>query len=192
MAVLQYTNENRGMYPFHADGNGEHEEDWVWWQKDRIADFGQGGIAKYLGANNNGAAQQDLYRCPSDDVSSHVQGTKLFGQPYLFSYSLNYYVAGNGFHNGKDAVNYATIHDPTHKMVMVEESEHSLDDGNWAPQYVGTNLKNKVSIRHDRAVKKDGVGFDDDRRGNVAFVDGHAEYLTRRDSRNPYYYDPKQ
>jgi prepilin-type processing-associated H-X9-DG protein len=74
---------------------------------------------------------------------------------------------------------------------MVEESENSLDDGNWAPQLVGTNIENFLSIRHDRHVTKDGVGFDDDRRGNAAFVDGHAELISRKNSRDPYYYDPK-
>ncbi len=40
-------------------------------------------------------------------------------------------------------------------------------------------------------MKRDGVGYDDDRRGNVALADGHAEYITRKNSRDPYYYDPK-
>lgn len=86
---------------------------------------------------------------------------------------------------------YATILDPTRKIIIVEESENSLDDGNWAPQLVGTNIENFLSIRHDRRVKQDGAPLDNDRRGNAALADGHAEYISRENSRDRTYYDPK-
>ena len=185
VAMLMYVNDNGARYPFHADIGGVHEEDWIWWQASRLPDFKFGGIAKYLSANN---ADQDTYRCPSDDVFNRP---RVLTEPYRYSYTFNYMVASNGAYSGNDAVSYATIHDPTHKIVMVEESEHSLDDGNWHPQLIGSSVENFLSIRHDRPVKKDGVGFDDERRGNAAFVDGHAEYISRRMARDPSYYDPK-
>jgi len=189
MAILQYTNDNRGVYPFHADGNGEHPEDWIWWQLDRVSDFAYGAIAKYLGATNNNSVQLDLYRCPSDNYLDRPR--VLFGQPYPFSYSFNYFVASNGNYSGPQCVTFTSILDPTRKIVIVEESENSLDDGNWAPQLVGTSLENFLSIRHDRRVPKDGAPLDNDRRGNAAFADGHGEYISRENSRDPTYYDPK-
>lgn len=189
MAILQYSNDNRGNYPFHADGNGEYPEDWIWWQLDRVSDFSYGTIAKYLGAANNNSVQLDLYRCPSDNYMDRPR--VLFGQPYPFSYSFNYYVASNGYYSGPNAVKYTSILDPTRKIIIVEESENSLDDGNWAPQLVGTSLENFLSIRHDRRVTQDGAPLDNDRRGNAALADGHAEYISRENSRDPTYYDPK-
>jgi prepilin-type N-terminal cleavage/methylation domain-containing protein/prepilin-type processing-associated H-X9-DG protein len=189
MAILQYTNDNRGNYPFHADGNGEYPEDWIWWQLDRVNDFSYGAIAKYIGAAYNNGVQLDLYRCPSDDIQDRPR--VLFGQPYPFSYSFNYFLASNGNYSGPNAVKYTSVLDPTRKIVIVEESENSLDDGNWAPQLVGTNIENFLSIRHDRRVTKDGAPLDNDRRGNAALADGHAEYISRENSRDPTYYDPK-
>ena len=50
-----------------------------------------------------------------------------------------------------------------------------------------------LAIRHDRkkvpeteATWKTNI----DRRGNAAFVDGHAEYIARRQLHTPFYYDP--
>ncbi len=130
MAMLMYVNENRGQYPFHADGGGMHNEDWIWWQAVRQPDFKYGGIAHYLSADN---ANADTYRCPSDDINDRPR--VLFGESYKFSYTFNFFVASNGHYPFKDAVTYATIREPSHKIVMVEESENSLDDGNWAPNW---------------------------------------------------------
>jgi prepilin-type processing-associated H-X9-DG protein len=69
---------------------------------------------------------------------------------------------------------------------------------------VPQNIITLVSIRHDRQrIEPDPVPnaagplklIEDqpnkDRKGNVAFVDGHAEYMTRLEAHSRPHYDPK-
>ena len=56
------------------------------------------------------------------------------------------------------------------------------------PLLTGQQYENYLSIRHDRKLP---AGKDDSEyRGNAACADGHADFLTRRQSRDPFYYDP--
>lgn len=99
-------------------------------------------------------------------------------------------------------------------IMVYEEDEHSLRDGRGQMQApaVGSNSNNVIgmlSIRHDhkRQFPDDpppaGSGatlesYDKsihhtnyDRQGNVAFVDGHADYVSRHFAHDPQHYDPK-
>lgn len=101
------------------------------------------------------------------------------------------------------------------QIIMVyEEDEHSLRDGRGQLQSpaVGSNANNIIgmlSIRHDHkrelpddppaAGSKETLEYFDstighhnyERQGNVAFVDGHADYVSRSFASNPQHYDPK-
>src|SRR4051812_18489104 len=46
-ALLAYTADNNGHYPFHADIGGAHPEDWIWWQASR--DVRKSAVAPYVG-----------------------------------------------------------------------------------------------------------------------------------------------
>jgi len=85
---------------------------------------------------------------------------------------------------------------PAEKILVVDQAAGTLNDGEWDPgQYQNFNTRTSgwnvsrelLSIRHD-ARKPDIVGpadiagdsmYDADKRGNVLFVDGHAEGVTR-------------
>ena len=69
---------------------------------------------------------------------------------------------------------------------MFEESEKSLDDGNFNPFLVGSVVENFLAVRHDR------YGKDVKSRGNVSFVDGHADYVTVEYIRDANHYDPNK
>jgi prepilin-type N-terminal cleavage/methylation domain-containing protein/prepilin-type processing-associated H-X9-DG protein len=176
MALVTYTNENKGRYPFHADIGGMYPEDWIFWQASR--DLKESALYRHVGSSD-----PEVFRCPSDDP---LNRPRVLTEPYRYTYTLNYLFASNGPRKPM----FATVRNPTAKIVLVEEDEASLDDGNWHPQLVGSSVENFLAIRHDRRPTQNGVGFDDESRGNVAFADGHGSLISRRESRDPAQYDP--
>ena len=82
------------------------------------------------------------------------------------------------------------VRNATNKIMIVEETNATLDDGCWAWAETGGQGKNVLSARHD---KKNENATDLTRgRGNVAFCDGHAAYIERAESFKPEYYRPLQ
>ena len=94
------------------------------------------------------------------------------------------------------------------KILVYEEDEHALRDGRGQMQSpaVGSaaaNIIGMVSIRHDtKRVQPDdpppagsGLGIETqvnrERQGNVGFVDGHGEYVSRMYAHDRAHYDPK-
>ncbi len=166
MGFYMYAGDNKGIYPRFADWGGEYPEDWIYWENDR--DPAQSAIALYVGGFT-----AEKFRCPSDDLTrypGHISGG--YG-PYLYSYSFNTYCSSTVH----PAIRLGSIYNASEKILLVEEDQLSLDDGNWLPTFVGNPLENFLAIRHDRPLA---AGEDDNnRRGNVALCDGHAEYVTR-------------
>ena len=84
------------------------------------------------------------------------------------------------------------INGPT-KALLYEEDDQTIDDGYGTPAAnTGINL---LAIRHDHArILPDnvanGLTLNGDRRGNVLFCDGHAEYISRNDLHSQPIYDP--
>ncbi len=79
------------------------------------------------------------------------------------------------------------IYDPAEKILLIDESSETLDDGCWAWQDSFGSGRKVMSNRHDREAE---LSSDPNAgRGNAAFVDGHAEFIPRIDSFNPRYYD---
>ena len=185
MAFFNYANENRGRFPFRAgldEPTPKPPEDWIYWQGGR--DVNDSAIAHYIGSQ--GHFDPNVLRCPSDDIQSRQRS--LTPDPYLYSYTFNHLMSSNPGGLIPQPVVLGSIRDSSDKILLVEEDEQSLDDGNWHPELVGGSLENFLGIRHDRKLAK---GADDsDRRGNAAFADGHGESITRKQSRDPFYYDP--
>ncbi|MGB7161526.1 MAG: prepilin-type N-terminal cleavage/methylation domain-containing protein [Tepidisphaeraceae bacterium] len=96
------------------------------------------------------------------------------------------------------------------KIIVYEEDERSMRDGRGQLEsppigMVAINVIDLLSIRHDRQrVEPDPVPNatagpqrlienqpNRERKGNAAFVDGHAEYLTRLRAHSRTHYDPK-
>jgi len=176
MAFVMYTNENRGRYPFHADGNAKYAEDWIHWQA--IRDIRESAVYRYVGTRD-----PDIFRCPSDDPGNRP---RVLWEPYVYSYTFNYLFASNA--DVPTRILSSSIRNASDKIVVVDEDEQSLDDGNFHPLLTGQQYENYLSIRHDRKLP---AGKDDSEyRGNAACADGHADFLTRRQSRDPFYYDP--
>jgi prepilin-type processing-associated H-X9-DG protein len=114
---------------------------------------------------------------------------------------------GNLLFKGDCAWKINQVRRSAEKIIVYEEDERALRDGRGQMQSpsVGTNPNNIIgmlAIRHDnKRVQPDdvpapGTGKIEDqvnreRKGNVAFVDGHGEYVSRLYAHDRAHYDPK-
>ncbi len=88
----------------------------------------------------------------------------------------------------------AGVRNASEKILLVEEDPLTINDGHFQPPlydttgaYIsGTGSLDLLCIRHDRKPSQPDTAVDrkvqcpnPDMRGNVSFVDGHAEYVTR-------------
>ena len=200
MAFTQYAQNNDQAFPFGApaDAPGDRKEDWIHFRAtvDELPKKINGSaIAPYVGAK--GAGFIKLMQCPSDEIETHqVDGRT--GFPYRFSYSMNYlFDSDRGKTWNRGATPRVTaVNKPAEKILVAEENERTINDGFWAPgNYPSPDNRKSgwvvnydyLSIRHDthKAEFIDPRDFQGRllaqlKQGNVLFVDGHADFVTRR------------
>src|SRR4051812_15036115 len=85
MAMIMYTNANKGIFPAPAISNNPvyfRYDDWIYWQPTR--NIQEGTLVPYLSQ----PFSPDVYRCPSDDVETHARNNP----NYNYSYSVNWYI----------------------------------------------------------------------------------------------------
>ena len=204
MALVMYTNDGKGLVPHPAEGGGPtlNKYAWVYWGppswKAPYNDAKQSPIAPYIG----GGDPKQFLTCPSDNVAEHqsVYGGR---PPYPFSYSMNAWVSVDNSRVGSRKspklnpylMKINQVRNPTQKVWLYDESERSINDGMFAPEGVaadGTGGTDALSDRHTRRASKnmtnDAVVRGKDGRGNVVFVDGHAEVVNREDIHKPEHY----
>jgi prepilin-type processing-associated H-X9-DG protein len=203
-------------YPGMPTGWNGWPEDWVVWRGRQPSDKFLGSIMRYLGNPSSGK----IMTCPSDDPSWRkiANGTGY----YPYSYAMNSYctwgvnsnphvpaTTGNNLRWPENAAWKITqVRHSADKIIVYEEDERALRDGRGQLQSpsVSSNANNIIgmlAIRHDsKRVQPDdvpapGTGLIEDqvnkqRKGNVAFVDGHADYVDRLYAHDRTHYDPKQ
>lgn len=204
-AIVQYTNENRGVMPargggnvvFHVAGNpASGAWDWIAWHRrvDPITNRTVSGaadlqitdsaIARYLG--NSSTVLDQIFRCPSDSLLARPNGPTDLSRPfYRYSYSANQFVMSGGVGSPKKVT---SIRNPAQKVLIVCEDEKTLDDALYNPQpsQWASGRINAVAARH--RIKPVGARSsrvneqNQDVLGNVGFVDGHAEIFSRKDA----------
>jgi prepilin-type N-terminal cleavage/methylation domain-containing protein/prepilin-type processing-associated H-X9-DG protein len=135
---------------------GPQPEDWIWWHQGR--DINQSSIVPYISKFNS-----RLFRCPQDP------GVRSPAEDYPYSYSLNSSDLEGEVNPGMSSIvtqdrklyGFKTmqVKDPAAKIMLVDEDRNTIDDSRWAPGY-----GNLISSRHNR-------------RGVVAFADGHAQLV---------------
>ncbi len=176
LAIITYCHENSERFPTPAVGGAfTYATDWVYWQPGQDLRFSR--IAHYLGTS---FAKTML--CPSDEVQLHVKGNPR----YPFSYTLNEYMARTLALNHPIPIHLTQIQYPAEKIMLIDESSGSIDDGCWAPQNYPLDGRNILSNRHDKRTEitsNSNAGF-----GNVAFADGHAAFVPRLDTTKPALY----
>ena len=198
MGFVQYANNNKGYFPFVASrsnaGGVDFDEDWIHWRT-TITNGGvsTSAIAPYItnASTNSNNYLAAIFRCPSDEIQNRPTST------YVYSYSMNGYLdprSGSTHPQKIDGaahpVKLGTIKNAAEKIMVVEETDWTINDGHFDP---GTySLKkntftinlDRLSIRHDSTVKEavnppSGVVSIPEGRGNAAFCDGHAEFISR-------------
>jgi prepilin-type N-terminal cleavage/methylation domain-containing protein/prepilin-type processing-associated H-X9-DG protein len=177
LAMIMYANENRGRFPRHANCFTPLAEDWIWYQSSR--DVNQSVITPYFSG-----FKPEVLICPSDDVSYRP---RILDAPYRYSYTINMLCSCDP-PDPTTIIRLGSVHNSSDRMLIIEESEVSLDDGNWNPFLVGQSLENFLSIRHDLRLAPG--QSDSQKRGNVSMLDGHAEYVNRQYSRDQKHWDP--
>ena len=183
MAFIMYTNNNRGRFPRPAAN--VMPEDWVYWQAGR--DVNDSRIAQYIAKPFNRA----VFTCPSDDPATHFASTapNVYTPEigYPFSYTVNEMICGYSI-NGDPCLNVGQIVNSSEKILLIEESADTIDDGCWAWQATFGSGRNVMSNRHDKS--REAVTTVDGGRGNAAYCDGHANWTQRKDAYNPRFFDP--
>jgi prepilin-type N-terminal cleavage/methylation domain-containing protein/prepilin-type processing-associated H-X9-DG protein len=214
MAMSMYNNDNHGHFPGPAIGkgnqNGFNVDDWIVWGPGQ--DLSRSCLTSYLGGtpgdmNSQGHLEPSLFRCPSDttDGSGHINPN------YDYSYTVNWMICEPRDYNNRPSFTYGSfdaypggdprqkpdlvnvrIHDVTNIILIIDESELTLDDGCWAPQHYNMTAggRNLMSNRHDK--RDDSVSAPNSGRGNAVFCDGHAEFIPRHDSTQKEFYDPRK
>jgi prepilin-type N-terminal cleavage/methylation domain-containing protein/prepilin-type processing-associated H-X9-DG protein len=159
-AMIMYASDNDGVLPATSQAGtaNENPADWIWWQPDRAAKVAdlttllrQSAIAKYISLT---AATTNMLRCPSDNVEAHPGYAA--GTSYPYSYVMNCFIAGSssasssGFAAkftpyaggpGSPAVSGTLcnslhkVKNPSQKVLMYEQSEMTIDDGDGCPWY---------------------------------------------------------
>jgi len=183
-------------------------------------DLSSSAIAKYLGiqagqgnATAGGPDPQfyNIFRCPSDNV--YQRSSVGPSGPYNYSYSMNQYFQGLDPDTGSPPYQcppYSGVRNASEKIVLDEEDPLTINDGHWAPPIINPSNPNDpdtnsgggdlLGIRHDMIKAKPDTATPPpysathfpnyDKRGNVAFADGHAEFVTREYAHDPNHLDP--
>lgn len=173
IAFIAYTQNNHGRFPRPAVNGDPQPEDWLYWFGDN-RDPNDGRIVPYLGKTFDARN----YQCPSDDVED---------RPWFpFSYSVNAEIACISWI--RPTLNISQVRNSSNKILLIDESSDTIDDGCWAWQSQWGLGNNVLSNRHDRR-HETSTDFNAGR-GNVAYVDGHADFVPRIETFNPRAYDP--
>jgi prepilin-type processing-associated H-X9-DG protein len=198
MGFVMYTTANRGWYPRPASG-ALFAHDWIYWMQPppsgqpATRTLDNSPIVPYLGRPFNPA----LLRCPSDAYEQRIRSTTVGSTKYFYTYS--YTVNGEIMRYDdtgpivRQPLKATQVHRPSEKILIIDESANTVDDGCWAPRRYDPKAAqpaNLVANRHDRRAETEkdvSAG-----RGNVAFCDGHVEFFPRADAQDPSgkYWDP--
>ena len=182
MAFTMYTNAYK-RFPRSAVSVPPLREDWFHWKSHINHDLHRGGIAEFMSQPFNVGA----WRCPSDVVENHARAST----GYLFSYSVNFNICvweSHPFMPGQRTLLPTQIRNASEKILIIDESSETVDDGAWAYQWSQGSGLNVLSNRHVRRSELSGnpdAGF-----GNVCFADGHADRIDRARSYDHKHYDP--
>lgn len=188
LALVAYAGENGGYLPAPASALQPQEADWVHWQANR--DIAESRLWTYIGGND------DVLKCPlgvPDRPATQVP-------PYPFSYDVNTKLTGIippivGPMPVRKPFKLWRVRLSSRKILALEEDSSTISDGAWyadTDKFWLNGTMIFLSTRHDG----DGREFSrrEDflvaRRGNVVFVDGHAEFMERRKEQLPMYYEP--
>ncbi len=202
--LIMYANQNKGAFCSPAKRGTVNPADFIYWQPGRV--FRESAIIQAMG----GAASTKVMICPSDQIDGHTANNPPPQYPYSYVMVNRLYGKGQGGSSTSSPPNnnYGTtdfvaklsqVRNPAEKIAFYEEDENTIDDGNGA-----LDTPNLLAARHDRATRSADFKTpaptphpggtktlkNPDAKGNVAFCDGHADYVMRRVAHHPRHYEP--
>jgi prepilin-type processing-associated H-X9-DG protein len=175
-AIMMYVNDYKGRFPREAFWTPQ-----VGMENCVLAPYG---------------LVEEVYRCPSEDRPPYRPSLYSYGPPnydhYQYSYTGNWLVFASGPQHRGICINQVVR--SSQKIMVIDESEQTIDDPVWATTNWFIDRQNMLSNRHDlaqeRARESDAEETLKRGRGNVLFVDAHADFIPRRWAMDPDFYDP--
>jgi prepilin-type N-terminal cleavage/methylation domain-containing protein len=191
VAALMYAGQNRDYLPSVAPASHSAPHDWIHWQtRPTPRDLKQSALAAYLSR----PLSTKILLCPSDQLGKRPYNWYAADEgPYLYSYAMNEFVVFYGRETHYRPRKYSTMKNPSELILLVEESDDTIDDGNWWPVITGS-WGDYLSMRHDRFEKlarESGKVKNPKARGNVVFADSHGDFVSRSYAHDPRHYRPR-
>jgi prepilin-type N-terminal cleavage/methylation domain-containing protein/prepilin-type processing-associated H-X9-DG protein len=184
IGTLMYIDDNLDRFPGPASRltYGFRREDWIYWRTNSAV---YPPVEKSPIAAHIGSVSKDLFRCPLD--RNDKERLQLAGAdgPYLYSYSMTSYDLENGANPGLTSIFHGTkayyfrmasVVRPTGKIMLAEEQASHQANDSYRPGNQGDSIINdgrwltvgdSITIRHNK-------------KGDVAFADGHVEGIPPR------------
>jgi prepilin-type processing-associated H-X9-DG protein len=185
---MMYFNANKGGMPrpapYYSGSRQPQAEDWIHWYNNGSfstdINFKNSAILKYMKASS-----ESVFRCPSDDIEDRPFANASGGGKCKFSYVLNNrmtsfaesYIGSNP--EKLIAGKITHVRRSAEKIMVYEEDPNNKLDDLAGNIYNGTNT---IAIRHDLKrgnTVPDGPDVNLNKRGNVLFCDGHADFIPR-------------
>ncbi len=195
--MMMYLGDNSDVFPGPASRNtyGFQKEDWIYWRTNSRAypPVTQSPIVRHLGS-----VSSNLFKCPLDKDNSERRIQSSDHGPYIYSYSMMSRDLQGNFNPGMTSIfqgsgnavraylfRLSSVRSTSVKLMLVEEqASHKagespdvggtsaiINDGRWVPG------GDQITMRHNK-------------RGNLAFADGHVENVRPRVAADPLFSDP--
>jgi prepilin-type processing-associated H-X9-DG protein len=131
---------------------------------------------------------EQIYRCPSDNIETRPSTTGT-NPRYRYSYAMNRFVDNQRIGLQDRKVRASSIRGSSQRILLIDEDEKQLDDGlfNPNPNAWKTGSCEMLAARHELKNRKSNNDSNmqqgnEDGRGNVVFLDGHGEVMSRKDA----------
>ena len=182
LAMVMYTNDNKGYFPGGARADVKHLNDYINWQQPNTfwnlpagggptysvasgltRTLDEGAIVRYMGSHFNAAA----WTCPSDSASSHLgfydpgtggSSSSSSGNAYPhypYSYTMNFLLDSNlnaSWMGG--SMKMARVKHSSDTILMLEEGAATVNDGICVMANTGGQIgPDFLSVIHDKSAK---------------------------------------
>jgi prepilin-type processing-associated H-X9-DG protein len=192
LGMLMYIEDSKGDFPACGSRStyGFHVEDWIYWRNQAPNTLEKSPIAANLGRINT-----NLFRCPMDrDNSDRIAG----GAPYYnYTYTVVSYGLNGAVNPGVSSIielsgaahlfKLSSVKGPSHKIMVAEEKATHKPGDAWEIPDSGSIVNDGRFAVGDAPTAGPANGWSGDditvrhnKRGNVLFMDGHAEPVLPR------------